>query len=84
MLTFLAIAARKRFVVDSYRDQAVGILAKNEAGNLAITKVTLRPEVRFSGEKRPTPDELIRLHDQAHHACFIASSVKTDVVVEPR
>ena len=84
MLTFLAIAARKRYIVDSYRDQAVGILAKNEAGNLAITKVTLRPEVRFGGEKRPTTDELIRLHDQAHHACFIASSVKTDVVVEPR
>ncbi len=84
MLTFLAIAARKRYVVDSYRDQAIGILAKNEAGNLAITKVTLRPEVRFGGDKRPTPDELIRLHDQAHHACFIASSVKTEVVVEPR
>jgi organic hydroperoxide reductase OsmC/OhrA len=84
MLTFLAIAARKRYVVDAYLDQAVGILAKNEAGNLAITKVTLRPEIRFGEDIRPTADELIRLHEQAHHACFIASSVKTEVVVEPQ
>lgn len=84
MLTFLAIAARKRYVVDSYEDHAVGILAKNEAGNLAITRVTLRPVVQFSGEKRPTAEDLARLHDQAHHACFIANSVKTEVVVEPQ
>jgi organic hydroperoxide reductase OsmC/OhrA len=84
MLTFLAIAARKRHIVDAYVDQAVGILAKNAAGNLAITKVTLRPEIRFSGEKQPSAEELIRLHEQAHHACFIASSVKTEIVVEPQ
>lgn len=83
MLTFLAIAAKKRYVVDAYHDEAVGILAKNEAGNLAITKVTLRPVVRFGGEKRPNAEDLARLHDQAHHACFIANSVKTGVVVEP-
>ena len=83
MLTFLAIASRKRLTVDSYRDQAVGILAKDSAANMAIIKVTLRPEVKFSGEKQPTSEELRQLHDQAHHACFIANSVKTDVVVEP-
>jgi organic hydroperoxide reductase OsmC/OhrA len=82
MLTFLAIAARKRYVVDSYHDDAAGILAKDAAGHLAMTKVTLRPRVQFSGEKAPGPEELRQLHDQAHHACFIASSVKTDVVVE--
>ena len=84
MLTFLALAARKRYVVDGYRDEAVGILAKDAAGNLAITKVTLRPEVRFGGEKQPNPEELRQLHDRAHHACFIANSVKTEVVVEPQ
>lgn len=83
MLTFLAIACKKRITVDSYRDQAVGLLAKDPAGNLAITQVTLRPEIQFSGEKQPTNEELRRLHDQAHHACFIANSVKTDVIVEP-
>ncbi len=84
MLTFLAIAAKKRFVVDSYRDEAVGVLAKDAEGRLAITKVTLRPEIRFSGESQPTAEMLSQLHDQAHHACFIASSVKTEVVVESR
>lgn len=84
MLTFLAIAARKRYVVESYEDQAVGVLARNDAGSLAVTRVTLRPAVRFSGDRQPNADDLARLHDQAHHACFIANSVKTEVVVEPR
>ncbi len=84
MLTFLALAARKTYIVDAYRDQAVGILAKDAAGNLAITKVTLRPQVSFSGEKIPSPEELRQLHERAHHACFIANSVKTKVAVEPQ
>ena len=84
MLTFLAIAARKRYVVDGYHDEAVGVLAKDAGGRLAITRVTLRPEVTFGGERAPTPEELRQLHDQAHHACFIANSVKTEVVVEPQ
>jgi organic hydroperoxide reductase OsmC/OhrA len=84
MLTFLAIAARKRYVVDSYSDEAVGVLEKNAGGRLAITRVTLRPEVGFGGENPPSMEELRRLHDQAHHACFIANSVKTEVTVETR
>jgi organic hydroperoxide reductase OsmC/OhrA len=83
MLTFLAICARNGFVLDEYRDQAVGILAKDSAGRLAITKVTLRPRVKFSGAKSPAPEEIGKMHEQAHHACFIANSVKTDVIVEP-
>jgi organic hydroperoxide reductase OsmC/OhrA len=83
MLTFLAIASKKRYIVDGYRDEAVGVLAKDAAGRLAVTHVTLRPAVQFSGEKQPSPDELRLLHDQAHHACFIANSVKTEVSVEP-
>src|SRR5262249_6206763 len=84
MLTFLALAARKRYVVDGYRDQAVGVLAKDAAGDLARTKVTLRPAVGFGGETPPTTEELRQLHDRAHHACFIANSVKTEVIVEPQ
>jgi organic hydroperoxide reductase OsmC/OhrA len=84
MLTFLAIASRKRFVLDEYRDEAVGILGKDKAGRLAITKVTLRPKVQFSGDKAPSPEELEQMHEQAHDACFIANSVKTEVIVEPR
>lgn len=84
MLTFLAVAARKQFAVDAYHDDATGILEKNTEGKLAITRVTLRPKVTFSGEKKPTPEELKVLHDQAHRGCFIASSVKTEINVEIR
>ena len=84
MLTFLAIAARKRYVVDGYHDEAVGVLAKDAAGRLAMTRVTLRPLVRFGVDKVPGPEELRQLHDQAHHACFIANSVNFPVRCEPR
>ena len=83
MLTFLAIAARKGFVVDSYLDHAVGILGKDAAGRLAITKVTLSPRIQFGGERAPTSADLGQMHEQAHHACFIANSVKTEVAIEP-
>lgn len=84
MLTFLAVAARKKLIVDSYHDEAVGHLEKNPEGRLCITRVILRPRVVFGGETLPGPDELRELHDSAHHHCFIANSVKTDVTVEPR
>jgi len=81
MLTFLAIAARKRLVVDGYRDAAVGFLEKNAAGKLAITRVVLRPEVSF---REPPPETVVeRMHHTAHAECFIASSVTTEVRVEP-
>jgi len=81
MLTFLAIAARKRLVIDRYQDAAVGFLEKNEAGKLAITRVVLRPEVTF---REPPPERVIeRMHHTAHAECFIANSVTTDVRVEP-
>jgi organic hydroperoxide reductase OsmC/OhrA len=84
MLTFLAIAARKKLTVDDYRDEAVGLLEKNAEGRLAITKVTLQPQVKFGGERTPSPEEVVQMHETSHHACFIASSVKTDVTVTPR
>ena len=81
MLTFLAIAAKKRLVVDSYVDRAVGVMEKNEAGRIAITRVTLHPAITFAGE---TPDEatLERMHHLSHQECFIANSVTTEVLVE--
>ncbi len=82
MLTFLAIAAKKRFIVDSYEDNAVGILEKNPAGKLAMTRVTLRPAIAFSGEKQPSEQQIAKMHHDSHEQCFIASSVKTDVTVE--
>jgi organic hydroperoxide reductase OsmC/OhrA len=81
MLTFLAIAARKRLVVASYTDSAVGWLEKNAAGQLAMTRVELRPEVQFAPDTGISAEELSRLHDSAHRNCFIANSVKTEVTV---
>ncbi|MBZ0111733.1 MAG: OsmC family protein [Thermoanaerobaculia bacterium] len=83
MLWFLSIAAKRGFVVDSYRDQAVGVMAKDSSGKLSMTKVTLRPEAGFAGEKWPTEDDLVAMHHEAHEECFIAHSVKTDVRCEP-
>src|SRR5438093_11688590 len=83
MLWFLSIAAKGGFVVDRYRDEAVGVMAKNAAGKLAMTQVTLRPAVVFSGERHPTPAEVEEMHHESHEQCFIASSVKTEVRCEP-
>jgi organic hydroperoxide reductase OsmC/OhrA len=82
MLTFLALAARKRFVVDGYTDEAVGFMEKNDEGKLAITRVVLRPTIAFGGDSAPSPEQLDKLHRQAHEHCFIANSVRAEVVVE--
>jgi organic hydroperoxide reductase OsmC/OhrA len=84
MLFFLVLAAKRGFVVESYLDEAVGVMAKNEAGRLAMTRVTLRPAVRWGGEKRPGAAEIEALHRQSHERCFIANSVKSEIVVMPR
>jgi organic hydroperoxide reductase OsmC/OhrA len=83
MLSFLALAARKRWTVQSYRDQAVGVLAKNDEGQLAVTHVTLRPRIEFAAPE-PAPESIAKLHDSAHHICFIANSVRTQIAVEPQ
>ncbi|MDO8371592.1 MAG: OsmC family protein [Polaromonas sp.] len=83
MLWFLSIAAKRKFCVDRYFDAAEGVMEKNADGKMAMTVVTLRPDVEFSGERQPTRAELDSLHHEAHDACFIANSVKTDVRCEP-
>ena len=83
MLWFLSIAAKRRFCVDRYLDSAVGVMAKNEQGKMAMTVVTLRPAVSFSGEHQPTRAQIEALHHEAHEACYIANSVKTEVRCEP-
>ena len=84
MLSFLAIAARKRVVVDHYEDDAVGFLEENDAKKLVITRVILRPRVVFGGDT-PVDRELAeKMHHQAHDQCFIANSVRTEVRCEPK
>ena len=84
MLTFLAIACKQKFALDEYIDEAVGHMEKNAEGKMAITKVTLKPKITFSGEKKPSAEELDKMHHAAHENCFIASSVKTEITVEPQ
>lgn len=84
MLFFLSLAARRGFVVDRYEDDALGTLAKNAAGKLVMTDVTLRPRVTFSGPTQPDAAAISSLHEAAHEQCFIAHSVRSDVRIEPR
>jgi organic hydroperoxide reductase OsmC/OhrA len=82
MLSFLAIAARKKLAVQSYADEAVGTVDKNETGKFWISRVVLRPQVVFAGAVDAAT--LAEIHHLAHESCFIANSVKTEVTVEPR
>jgi organic hydroperoxide reductase OsmC/OhrA len=82
MLTFLFFAARGGFIVDSYEDNAVGTMTKNDNGVPWVSTVTLKPKIAFSGEKRPTAEDLNHLHHEAHDKCFIANSVKSEIRVE--
>jgi len=83
MLTFLSLAAARKFTVDSYVDEAIGTLAKNDRGKFAMTRVLLRPRVIFSGEEQPRAEELKELHHKAHEQCFIANSETTTIDCEP-
>lgn len=82
MLWFLGLAARDGYVVDSYADAVHGEMARNAQGQEAITCVTLRPVVIFSGSKIPDDASLDRLHHAAHTRCFLANSVKTLILIE--
>jgi organic hydroperoxide reductase OsmC/OhrA len=81
MLWFLSIAAKKHFLVESYSDRAVGIMETSERGRMAISKVHLYPQIEFRGDNLPTEREIETMHEEAHHSCFLANSVKTEIVV---
>ena len=83
MLWFLFIAGRRGFQVTNYRDEAVGAMAKNEKGVQWVCTVTLNPNISSTGERRPTAAEVTDLHHEAHEQCFIANSIKTEVIVAP-
>ncbi|MCL1079194.1 OsmC family peroxiredoxin [Parashewanella spongiae] len=82
MLFFLSIAAKRKYIVDSYTDDAVGIMEQDSDGKIAMTQVTLKPHIRFSGDKKPTFEQLEKMHHQSHEQCFIANSVKTKITTE--
>ena len=84
MLFFLAFAAKGGFVLDSYRDEAVGVLGRDDRGKTSITGITLRPAVAFSGALVPDAAAVDDLRHRAHEACYIANSIRADVTIEPR
>lgn len=81
MLFFLAFSARDGFLVDSYDDDALGIMTPNEGGRLYVSRVTLDPKIAFAGERRPSPAEIDDLHRRSHDHCYIANSIRGEVVV---
>jgi organic hydroperoxide reductase OsmC/OhrA len=84
MLTYLHVASRQGFVVERYEDEAVGVLRKNERGAIWVAAVTLAPRIVYGGEKRPTAENEAQLHNLAHAQCFIANSVKTEILIAGR
>jgi organic hydroperoxide reductase OsmC/OhrA len=83
MLSFIYLAWKAKFQVDTYEDEAVGVMSKNEKGVPWVSAVTLHPKIAFGGAKQPTSVELEALHHEAHEQCFIAASIKTQVSVAP-
>ncbi|MBF0278683.1 MAG: OsmC family protein [SAR324 cluster bacterium] len=79
MLWFLAIASKKKLLVEQYMDEAVGFMEKDAENKMAFTRVILMPTIIFAGQARPSRELLKKIHDQAHENCFIANSVKTEV-----
>ena len=81
MLTFLFLASKQGFQIDSYEDESIGVMAKNEKGVLWVSLVTLNPKIIYSGDKLPAAADEKQLHHLAHEQCFIANSIKTEVAV---
>ncbi len=82
MLWFLSVAAKKGYVVEKYNDDATAIMAKNEKGKLAITRVILQPNVTYAPDTVSKKDNL-KMHEEAHEKCFIANSVRTEIEIKP-
>jgi len=81
-LTFLFLASQQGFLVDSYHDEAVGMISRNERGAQWVSLIRLRPQITYSGDKRPTPTDEQHLHHLAHEQCFIANSIDSKIEVE--
>ena len=80
MLSFLWVAARRGFQIDSYLDDAVGEMTETD-GKQWVSKITLDPQIEWSGDKQPTAEEVADMHHEAHEVCYIANSIKSEVVV---
>ena len=82
MLTFLYVAATRGFRIDSYEDNAEGVMEKLDDGRQWVSKITLHPEIEWAGETLPTRAEIDEMHHASHEQCYIANSIKSEVVVQ--
>jgi organic hydroperoxide reductase OsmC/OhrA len=82
MLTFLYYAAMKNIIIDEYQAEAIGTLAKNNEGKMAMTEVVIKPTIIFNENNKPDAAILDDLFKKAHDNCFISCSVKTKVSVQ--
>jgi organic hydroperoxide reductase OsmC/OhrA len=84
MLFFLGFAAKQGFVIDRYLDKAIGSMSRNDHDKLYVSAIVLSPDVTFGGSKQPSEHELEALHYHAHEECYIANSVKAEIIVRPK
>jgi len=82
MMTFLALAAKAKWPVASYRDRAVAHLGKNAKNQMSVSRIDLHPLVRFDTGFSVEADELEKMHHRAHRYCFIANSLADSVAIE--
>lgn len=81
MLTFLWLAAKAGFNIASYTDNAVGEMSSMEEGRQWISRITLDPQIEWIGDP-PSPEQLTNLHHRAHQQCYIANSIKSEIVIK--
>ena len=82
MLFFLSIAAKRKYIIESYTDEASGIMQVDENHRMAMTEVTLKPTIKFTGDRQPNTQQIDKVHQQAHQQYFIANSVKTKIHIQ--
>tara|TARA_B100001057_G_scaffold239937_1_gene240173 strand:- start:15 stop:461 length:447 start_codon:yes stop_codon:yes gene_type:complete len=82
MMTFLALAAKMKWPVISYKDKAISYLGKNNEGRMFVNKIQLNPEIIFSKDFKVSSDEILKMKERSHKYCFIANSLSRDVEIE--
>ncbi|KTC76536.1 OsmC family protein [Legionella brunensis] len=82
MQTFLAVACKSGYLIDSYIDEAIGITNKNEQRKISVTEIKLHPKIKFGGAKLPDDNALNKMREKAHEHCFISNSINSHVNIE--
>jgi len=81
MLSFLYVASKRGFVIESYDDDAVGEMSAAD-GKQWISKIPLDPHISWFGDNIPNADDLASMHHDAHEICYIANSIKSEIVIK--